>query len=336
MTTFREMLTEVKSSIVEITPLEASKQMSEGAYLLDVREPDELLDGAVEGSIRIPRGMLELSIEAQIPDRNDSMVVMCAGGTRSALAVKSLHDLGYRNAVSMAGGFDGWKAAGLTWGEPNVLSADQRRRYQRHLNLPEVGEQGQLALLDARVLVVGAGGLGSPASLYLAAAGVGTIGLVDDDVVDATNLQRQVIHRLDRVGDPKVESAAETLRAINSDIDVVPLQTRLVADNVLELLDGYDVIVDGADNFDARYLINDASVKLGIPVVHGSIYRFEGQVSVFAPKHGPTYRDMLPTPPAAEDAPNCSEEGFLALFRALWARFKRSRHSNCSSAPGTL
>lgn len=317
MSTFRELLAEVKNSIREVTALEASSLVAFGAVVVDVREADEVASGAVPDAIHIARGMLELQIESKVVNRDTELVIMCAGGTRSALAAKTLQDLGYSSVSSLAGGFDAWKAAGLPWGQSDGLTNDQRRRYQRHLNLPEVGEAGQQRLLDSKVLILGAGGLGSPTALYLAAAGVGTIGIVDDDVVDATNLQRQVIHRLDRVGDAKVDSAALTIQSINPDVSVLTHNTRLVADNVLSLMDGYDVVVDGTDNFDARYLVNDASIMLGIPVVHGSIFRFDGQVSVFDPKAGPSYRDMLPVPPAPEDAPNCSEAGVVGALPGI-------------------
>jgi len=243
--------------------------------------------------------------------------VMCAGGVRSAFAADTLGQLGYTDVVSMDGGFNRWKDEGRNWSAPRTLAPDQRNRYQRHLSLPEVGEEGQLKLLDAKVLLLGAGGLGSPAALYLTAAGVGTIGIIDMDVVDESNLQRQILHNVDRVGDRKVDSAKKTLTALNPDVNVVTYDARLGADNIMEILDGYDVVVDGADNFPSRYLLNDASVKLGIPVVHGSIFRFEGQVTVFDPKNGPTYRDMLPEPPPAEFAPSCAEAGVLGVLPGI-------------------
>jgi molybdopterin/thiamine biosynthesis adenylyltransferase len=217
----------------------------------------------------------------------------------------------------MAGGFGRWKDEGRPWNQPVTLSADQKHRYMRHLLLPEVGVEGQARLLGAKVLLLGAGGLGSPAALYLAAAGVGTLGIVDMDEVDASNLQRQILHNLDRIGERKVDSAKKTLVALNPDVDVVTYDTRLSADNILDILRGYDVVVDGADNFPSRYLLNDASVKLGIPVVHGSIFRFEGMVSVFHPLRGPTYRDMVPEPPPAELAPSCAEAGVLGVLPGI-------------------
>jgi molybdopterin/thiamine biosynthesis adenylyltransferase len=243
--------------------------------------------------------------------------VYCAGGVRSAFAADTLQALGYTNVLSMAGGFGKWKDEGRPWRQPVTLTADQRHRYQRHLLLPEVGIEGQAKLLESKVLMLGAGGLGSPAALYLAAAGVGTIGIVDMDEVDASNLQRQILHNLDRVGERKVDSAKKTLVGLNPDVNVVTYDTRLAAENILDIMSGYDVIVDGADNFPSRYLLNDASVKLGIPVVHGSIFRFEGMVSVFHPLRGPTYRDMVPTPPPAELAPSCAEAGVLGVLPGI-------------------
>ena len=242
---------------------------------------------------------------------------MCAGGVRSAFAADTLAQLGYTDVISMDGGFNRWKDEGRTWAAPRTLGPEQRNRYQRHLLLPEVGEEGQLKLLDARVLLLGAGGLGSPAALYLAAAGIGTIGIIDMDVVDESNLQRQILHNLDRVGERKVDSAKKTLTLLNPDVNVVTYDARLGADNIMDILAEYDVVVDGADNFPSRYLLNDASVKLGIPVVHGSIFRFEGQVTVFDPRNGPTYRDMLPEPPPAEFAPSCAEAGVLGVLPGI-------------------
>jgi molybdopterin/thiamine biosynthesis adenylyltransferase/rhodanese-related sulfurtransferase len=285
--------------------------------VLDVREPDEFEQGALTGVLHIPRGHLEAQIEGRITDKSMPVIVYCAGGVRSAFAAKTLAELGYTDVVSMDGGFGRWKDEGKPWKTPVSLTADQKNRYQRHLLLPEVGVEGQAKLLDSKVLMLGAGGLGSPAALYLAAAGVGTIGIVDMDVVDASNLQRQILHNLDRVGDRKVDSAKKTLTLINPDVNVVTYDTRLDASNIMDIIAGYDVIVDGADNFPSRYLLNDASVKLGIPVVHGSIFRFEGMVSVFHPLRGPTYRDMVPEPPPAELAPSCAEAGVLGVLPGI-------------------
>ena len=317
MATFQELLAAAKAAVTEIDAPEAARRRAAGAVLVDVRESDETDSGSIVDSALIPRGMLELQIEQAVPDRETEIVVMCAGGTRSALAAVTLQAMGYTRVVSLAGGFTAWKAAGLEWGEAVGLTKEQRARYSRHLNLPEVGEAGQRTLLDAKVLLLGAGGLGSPAALYLAAAGVGTLGIVDMDVVDASNLQRQVLHNLDRLGQKKVDSAAETIRLLNPDVLVQRHAVRLDASNVLDLIEGYDVIIDGADNFPARYVLNDASVKLGIPVVHGSIFRFEGQVSVFDPKVGPTYRDMLPEPPPAELSPSCAVAGVLGVLPGI-------------------
>ena len=317
MATFRELLQAAKGRVRETDPAGAEALLAEGHLLLDVREPDEYEQGAIPGSIHIPRGNLESGIENRVVDRDQPIVVMCAGGVRSAFAADTLGQLGYTDVVSMDGGFNRWKDEGRSWSAPRTLAPDQRNRYQRHLSLPEVGEEGQLKLLDAKVLLLGAGGLGSPAALYLTAAGVGTIGIIDMDVVDESNLQRQILHNVDRVGDRKVDSAKKTLTALNPDVNVVTYDARLGADNIMEILDGYDVVVDGADNFPSRYLLNDASVKLGIPVVHGSIFRFEGQVTVFDPRNGPTYRDMLPEPPPSEFAPSCAEAGVLGVLPGI-------------------
>jgi len=318
MASFRELLADAKSKIQEVdTQTAAAKIDANQAVVLDVREPDEFEQGALLGVVHIPRGHLEAQIETKIVDKTAPVIVYCAGGVRSAFAAKTLQELGYTNVLSMAGGFGKWKDEGRPWSTPVQLSAEQRNRYQRHVLLPEVGIEGQAKLLASKVLLLGAGGLGSPAAMYLAAAGVGTIGIVDMDVVDASNLQRQILHNLDRVGERKVDSAKKTLTMLNPDVDVVTYDTRLSAENVMQIIDGYDVIVDGADNFPSRYLLNDASVKLGIPVVHGSIFRFEGMVSVFHPILGPTYRDMVPEPPPAELAPSCAEAGVLGVLPGI-------------------
>jgi len=317
MTTFRDLLRQAKAEVSEVDTAQGESLLAEGYALLDVREPDEYEQGAIAGSVHIPRGQLESNIENRLPDRSTPLVVMCAGGVRSAFAVQTLQQLGYSNAVSMDGGFNKWKDEGRAWSRPRTLSGEQRNRYQRHLLVPEIGEAGQLRLLDSKVLLLGAGGLGSPAAMYLAAAGVGTIGIVDMDAVDESNLQRQILHNVDRVGERKVDSAKKTLTSLNPDVNVVAYDTRLGADNILQILEGYDVVVDGADNFPSRYLLNDASVKLGIPVVHGSIFRFEGQITVFDPRQGPTYRDMLPEAPPAEFAPSCAEAGVLGVLPGI-------------------
>ena len=317
MATFRDLLSSAKSEIVEISTDEAAERIAGGHLILDVREPDEYAEGALEGVIHIPRGHLEAQIENRIVDKSLPVVVYCAGGVRSAFAAKTMQELGYEQVASMDGGFGRWKDEGRPWRQPASLSPEQQNRYKRHLLLPEVGVEGQQELLDAKVLMLGAGGLGSPAALYLAAAGVGTIGIVDMDDVDESNLQRQILHNIDRVGDRKVDSAKKTLTSLNPDVNVVTYDTRLSAENIVDIISGYDVIVDGADNFPSRYVLNDASVKLGIPVVHGSIFRFEGMVSVFHPTEGPTYRDMVPEPPPAELAPSCAEAGVLGVLPGI-------------------
>jgi sulfur-carrier protein adenylyltransferase/sulfurtransferase len=317
MATFRDLLTAAKAEIREVDPEGAASLIADGAAVLDVREPDEYEAGALDRAVHIPRGHLESQVENRLTDKETPLVVYCAGGVRSAFAARTLQELGYTDVVSMIGGFGRWKDEGRPWSTPVSLSAEQKVRYMRHLLLPEVGTEGQAKLLASKVLLLGAGGLGSPAALYLAAAGVGTIGIVDMDEVDASNLQRQILHNLDRVGDRKVDSAKKTIVSLNPDVDVVTYDTRLSADNILDIITGYDVIVDGADNFPSRYLLNDASVKLGIPVVHGSIFRFEGMVSVFHPLAGPTYRDMVPEPPPAELAPSCAEAGVLGVLPGI-------------------
>ena len=318
MAGFRELLAQTKSRITEIDTAVAQQRIASGSVLiLDVREPDEYDQGALPDAVHIPRGHLEAQIEAKALDKDQEIVVYCAGGVRSAFAAETLQILGYTNVLSMAGGYGKWKDEGRSWRMPVTLTADQRNRYQRHLLLPEVGIEGQAKLLASKVLLLGAGGLGSPAALYLAAAGVGTLGIVDMDEVDASNLQRQILHNMDRIGDRKVDSAKKTLTGLNPDVNVVTYDTRLAAENIMNIIDGYDVIIDGADNFPSRYLLNDASVKLGIPVVHGSICRFEGMVSVFHPLLGPTYRDMVPEPPPAELAPSCAEAGVLGVLPGI-------------------
>jgi molybdopterin/thiamine biosynthesis adenylyltransferase/rhodanese-related sulfurtransferase len=312
----RDLLSAAKASITEVESDEAATRLNKSIFL-DVREPEEYDQGAVLGAVHLPRGNLEFQVEGKLPDKDAPVVVYCAGGVRSAFAAQTLGELGYTNVVSLIGGFNRWKDEGRPWSTPQTLTADQRNRYQRHLLLPEVGEVGQQKLLDAKVLLLGAGGLGSPAALYLAAAGVGTLGIIDMDVVDASNLQRQILHNMDRIGERKVDSAKKTLTAINPDVNVSTYDVRLGADNVLDIIDGYDVIVDGTDNFPTRYLVNDASLLKRIPVVHGSIFRFEGQVTVFDPYNGPCYRCLIPEPPPAELAPSCAEAGVLGVLPGI-------------------
>src|SRR6185436_425408 len=287
----------------------------DGSVFVDVRERNEWDEGHIPGAIHVPRGNLESRIEAAVPDRGARVVVYCATGARSAFATKTLGELGYEDVQSLAGGYTDWKRNGFPTVLPQSLGEQQRRRYSRHLLIPEVGEEGQLKLLESRILLIGAGGLGSPASLYLAAAGVGTLGIVDDDAVDETNLQRQIVHSTERLGDSKAESAKRTIEALNPDVSVTTYRERLTSENVDRILgDGWDVIVDGADNFPTRYLLNDASVWHDIPVVHGSIFRFEGQVTVFKPHEGPCYRCLFPQPPPPELAPSCAEGGVLGVL----------------------
>ena len=316
MATSRELLAQVKASIVEIGGEEAQSRLDR-SLVLDVREPDEYEQGAIPGALHIPRGHLEGQVEGKIPDKSQPIIVHCASGFRSAFAAKTLQDLGYGDVVNLAGGFNKWKDEGRPWSTPKTLTPEQRNRYQRHLLLPEVDVKGQQKLLDSKVLLLGAGGLGSPAALYLAAAGVGTLGIIDMDVVDESNLQRQILHNMDRIGDRKVDSAKKTLTLLNPDVNVVTYDVRLGADNILNIIDGYDVIVDGTDNFPTRYLVNDASLLKRIPVVHGSIFRFEGQATVFKPYDGPCYRCMIPEPPPAEMAPSCAEAGVLGVLPGI-------------------
>jgi sulfur-carrier protein adenylyltransferase/sulfurtransferase len=313
---YQDLVSTARNHIVEIDPSDLSGRLSEVA-VIDIREADEFEHGAIPGAALVPRGLLEQSIATLVPARDTEVVLYCAVGARSALAALTLQQMGYTRVRSLRGGFNGWKDAGLVWHAPDGLTSDQRARYSRHTLLPEVGEAGQLRLLDSRVLLIGAGGLGSPAAIYLAAAGVGTVGIVDYDVVDATNLQRQILHNLERVGQAKVESARETLTALNPDTKVVTYDERLCADNVLDICREYDVIVDGGDNFPTRYLVNDASLHLRTPVVHGSVFRFEGQVTVFDPYNGPCYRCLFPEPPPPELAPSCAEAGVLGVLTGI-------------------
>jgi molybdopterin/thiamine biosynthesis adenylyltransferase/rhodanese-related sulfurtransferase len=316
MASYRELLKQAKSRIREITPEDAEARLNDATFL-DIREQDEHDQGTIPGSVFIPRGHLESQSESRLGAKDAPIVVYCAAGNRSAFGAETLEQLGYTDVVSMAGGFGRWKNEGRPWITPATLTHEQRERYGRHILLPEVGEKGQQHLLESKVLLLGAGGLGSPAALYLAAAGVGTLGIVDMDVVDASNLQRQILHNVDRIGERKVDSAKKTLTQLNPDVDVVTYDVRFGADNVLDIIDGYDVIVDGTDNFPTRYLLNDASLLKRIPVVHGSIFRFEGQVSVFKPYEGPCYRCLLPEPPPAELAPSCAEAGVLGVLPGI-------------------
>jgi molybdopterin/thiamine biosynthesis adenylyltransferase/rhodanese-related sulfurtransferase len=310
-----EVIRKIRSQIEEVDPAEVREHLGNGVVLVDVRESEEWDAGHIPGAKHVPRGYLESRIEGAVADRDQRVVIYCASGQRSALAAHTLREqLGYENVASMNGGITLWKDRGYEVDVPKGLTKEQRERYSRHILVPEIGLEGQTKLLEAKVLLLGAGGLGSPTALYLAAAGVGTLGIVDDDEVDLSNLQRQVIHTTDRIGVPKVDSAEESIKAINPDVEVVKYQTRLDASNIMEIIPGYDVIVDGVDNFPTRYLLNDATVRLGIPVVSASILGFDGQLSVFAPHEGPCYRCLYPVPPPAELAPSCGANGVLGVL----------------------
>jgi molybdopterin/thiamine biosynthesis adenylyltransferase/rhodanese-related sulfurtransferase len=317
--TYAELLREARSQVPEISPAETDRLRLTWLDLaiVDVREVSEWEQGHIPGAIHISKSYVEQQIETAIPDRDTPVVIYCAGGVRSLFAGQTLQALGYTDVRSMSGGFQEWKGSGLAWSMPAVLSHEQKQRYSRHLLMPEVGSEGQAKLLDSKVLLIGAGGLGSPAALYLAAAGVGTIGIVDFDVVDVSNLQRQVIHTTDRVGTKKVDSARTAIGALNPDVRVVAHDEMLTGENVERIIAGYDVILDGTDTFETRYTLNDAAVVSGIPVVHASVYRFEGQLTVFRPLEGPCYRCLYPTPPPPELAPGCSVAGVLGVVPGI-------------------
>jgi molybdopterin/thiamine biosynthesis adenylyltransferase/rhodanese-related sulfurtransferase len=324
-TTYTDLISEVRKRTRQVSLEELKRRLEarEKLTLLDVREKDEWRGGYIPGAVSLPRGFLEIQAEQKLPDKNARIVAYCAGGTRSALAAATLQELGYTNVETANPGFVRWKDLGYPVETPPNLSDSQRERYSRHILLPEVGETGQAKLLQSKVLLLGAGGLGSPALMYLAAAGVGTLGIVDADVVDASNLQRQVVHATSRVGSPKVESAAKFVADLNPDVKVVPYQERLTSANVERIFADYEVIVDGTDNFPTRYLVNDASVWMGKPVVHGSIFRFDGQVTTFISDRaaaklgvtaGPCYRCLYPEPPPPHLAPSCQEAGVLGIL----------------------
>jgi molybdopterin/thiamine biosynthesis adenylyltransferase/rhodanese-related sulfurtransferase len=319
MPSYRDLLQQTKAEIEEIDAARTRELLTEDEpVLIDVRERGEWDEGHIPGAVHVPRGHLESRVEGIVPDHSQPVILYCASGSRSALAAKSLEELGYETVYSLAGGYTDWKRNGHPFEVPRILDEARRRRYSRHLLIPEVGEEGQLKLLDSRMLLIGAGGLGSPASLYLAAAGVGTLGIVDDDAVDESNLQRQIVHSLDRLGDSKAESAKRTIEALNPDVKVEVFKERLTSDNVDRILGaGWDVIIDGADNFPTRYLLNDASVWHRIPIAHGSIFRFEGQTTVFKPFEGPCYRCLFPQPPPPELAPSCAEGGVLGVLPGI-------------------
>jgi molybdopterin/thiamine biosynthesis adenylyltransferase/rhodanese-related sulfurtransferase len=312
-----DLIRKIKEQIEEVDPKEVHDlhENGNGAVIVDVREQHEFEESHLPGALHVPRGHLESRIEGSAPDKSQRVILYCASGNRSALAAHTMKELlGYEDVASMRGGITLWKDRGYEVQVPRALTAEQRERYSRHLLIPEIGLEGQMKLLDARVLLLGAGGLGSPAALYLAAAGVGTIGIVDNDVVDLSNLQRQVAHSTDRIGVPKVDSAEIAIHDVNPEVKVEKHGVRLDASNIIEIIDGYDVIVDGLDNFPTRYLLNDASVRKQIPVVSASILGFEGQLSVFHPYEGPCYRCLYPTPPPAELAPSCGAAGVLGVL----------------------
>ncbi len=317
--TFKQLMDEARNEIKEISAQEADELLKKnGKYLLlDVREKDEYREGHLEGALSLPRGFLEIKIESAVPDKSTPILAYCAGGVRSLLAANALKEMGYQNVISMSGGYTAWKTAGYKWVQDHQFSPEQVTRYSRHFLLPEVGEEGQAKLLQAKVLMVGAGGLGSPSAYYLAAAGVGTLGIIDNDVVDLSNLQRQILHTNDRIGMPKTESAKLTIQALNPDVRVIPFQQKLTSQNIMEIIKDYDIIVDGCDNFPTRYLVNDACVLTKKPNVHGSIFQFEGQASVFYPGKGPCYRCLYPEPPPADMAPSCQEAGVLGVLPGL-------------------
>ena len=316
--TYAELLKEARGRIREVSATETDALRQRGNIaVIDVREASEWDQGYIPGATHVSKSYLEQQIEAAVPDRDTPVVLYCAGGVRSLFAAETLADMGYTDVASMSGGFQAWKSNGLDWTTPPKLTETQKQRYSRHLLIPEVGTEGQAKLLGSKVLLIGAGGLGSPAALYLAAAGVGTIGIIDFDVVDLSNLQRQVIHTNDRIGEKKVESARKTLTALNPDVTVVAHEEMLVADNVDRIIAGYDVILDGTDTFETRYILNDAAVAAGIPVAHASVFRFEGQLTTFVPYEGPCYRCLYPTPPPPELAPGCSVAGVLGVVPGI-------------------
>lgn len=317
--TYKELMDEARETIPELTIDEVKDRIERGEdwAVLDVREREEYREGHLEGAIPLPRGFLEMRVEETLPDKTRPIIAYCAGGIRSLIAARTMQEMGYENVSSMSGGYTAWKNAGYEWVADRQFSQEQITRYARHFTLPDVGEQGQAKLLDAKVLCVGAGGLGSPVAYYLAAAGVGTIGIADHDTVDMSNLQRQILHTNDRVGMPKVESAQLTLQALNPDVNVIPIQERLSSENVMRIIKDYDVIINGCDNFPTRYLINDACVMAKKVLVDGSIFQFEGQATVFSPDEGPCYRCLFPEPPPPGMAPSCAEAGVLGVLPGL-------------------
>ncbi|MCY4486822.1 MAG: molybdopterin-synthase adenylyltransferase MoeB [Deltaproteobacteria bacterium] len=317
--TFQQLMDEARGVVKELSPQQVEDVLrNDGQHVvLDVREKEEYREGHLANAVSVPRGFLEMKMDAEVPDKSTPIIAYCAGGVRSLLAGKVMKEMGYEDVTSMSGGYTAWKNEGYNFVQDRQFSQEQLTRYSRHFLLPEVGEEGQAKLLDARVLMVGAGGLGSPSAYYLAAAGVGTMGIVDHDVVDLSNLQRQILHTNDRIGEPKAESARQTLQGLNPDVNVIAIPERLSSDNIMEIIKDYDIVVDGCDNFATRYLVNDACVMTGKPNVHGSIFQFEGQVSVFHPGNGPCYRCLYPEPPPPGMAPSCAEAGVLGVLPGL-------------------
>jgi len=317
--TYKQLMEEARREVPEVTVEEVKSRLERGERwtLLDVREREEYREGHLEGAVSLPRGFLEIRLEETVPDKSAPIIAYCAGGVRSLIAARTLKDMGYESVVSMSGGYTAWKGAGYKWVQDRQFTPEQITRYSRHFTLPEVGEKGQARLLDAKVLCIGAGGLGSPAAFYLAAAGVGTVGIVDHDVVDLSNLQRQILHTNERIGMLKTESTQKTLNALNPDVKVVPFSERLSSENVLRIIQDFDIIVNGCDNFPTRYLINDACVMTKKPLVDGSIFQFEGQATVFYPGRGPCYRCLFPEPPPPGAAPSCAEAGVLGVLPGL-------------------
>lgn len=317
---FDDIMSDARRVVPEVTTDDVKTRLAgngKAVVLVDVREKEEYREGHLKNALSIPRGFLEMKMETEVPDRDAEIIAYCQGGTRSLMAGVVMKEMGYNNVVSMTGGFSSWKESGKEWVADKQFTPDQLQRYSRHFILPEVGEAGQAKLLDAKVLLIGAGGLGSPTAYYLAAAGVGTLGIVDDDVVDRSNLQRQILHTDDRVGMPKIESAELTLKGLNPDLNVIGYRERVDSSNVMRLFEDYDIIVDGCDNFPTRYLVNDACVFMNKPNVHGSIFQFEGQTTVFNPSEGPCYRCLFPEPPPPGAAPSCQEAGVLGVLPGL-------------------
>jgi molybdopterin/thiamine biosynthesis adenylyltransferase/rhodanese-related sulfurtransferase len=317
--TYKQLMDEARQVVPEVAIDEVKNRLERGEKwaLLDVREREEYREGHLAGAQSIPRGFLEMRVEETVPDKSTPIIAYCAGGVRSLIAARTLKEMGYENVTSMSGGYTAWKNAGYKWVADRQFTPEQITRYARHFTLPEVGEKGQAKLLEGKVLCIGAGGLGSPVAFYLAAAGVGTIGIIDHDVVDMSNLQRQILHTNDRVGMPKVESAQKTLNALNPEVKIVPFNERLSSENVMRIIKDFDIVVNGCDNFPTRYLINDACVMAKKPLVDGSIFQFEGQATVFYPDRGPCYRCLFPEPPPPGAAPSCAEAGVLGVLPGL-------------------